>query len=72
MTIFEFLTGEFSMSQIALSRRQALLAAPMLLATPAIVHAQPRAIKLGIIQPVNGALAQDGEYGRLGAELAIA
>ena len=60
------------MSQIALSRRQALLAAPVLLSAPAIAQAQPRAIKLGIIQPVTGALAQDGEYGRIGAELAIA
>ena len=60
------------MSQIALSRRQALLAAPVLLSAPSIAQAQPRAIKLGIIQPVTGALAQDGEYGRIGAELAIA
>ena len=43
------------MSQIALSRRQALLAAPVLLSAPAIAQAQPRAIKLGIIQPVTGA-----------------
>ena len=60
------------MSSFSLSRRQALLAAPAMLAAPAIAQAQPRAIKLGIIQPVTGALAQDGEYGRLGAELAIA
>ena len=60
------------MSQIALSRRQALLAAPVLLSAPSIAQTQPRAIKLGIIQPVTGALAQDGEYGRIGAELAIA
>ena len=60
------------MSSFSLSRRQALLAAPAMLAAPAIAQAQPRAIKLGIIQPVTGALAQDGEYGRIGAELAIA
>lgn len=28
-------------------------------------------IKIGILQPVSGPLAMDGEYGRLGAELAI-
>ncbi|MFM7781420.1 MAG: ABC transporter substrate-binding protein, partial [Alphaproteobacteria bacterium] len=60
------------MSSFSLSRRQALLAAPAMLAAPSTARAQSRAIKLGIIQPVTGALAQDGEYGRLGAELAIA
>ena len=29
------------------------------------------AVKIGILQPVTGALAQDGEFGRIGAELAI-
>ncbi|MDL2403366.1 ABC transporter substrate-binding protein [Rhizobium mayense] len=42
------------------------------IATPAIVRgAEPAPIKVGILQPVTGALAQDGEYGRMGAELAI-
>ena len=41
------------------------------LAAPAILRAQPAPIKLGILQPVTGALAQDGDLGRLGAQLAI-
>ena len=41
------------------------------LAAPALVRAQAAAIKVGILQPVTGALAQDGEYGRLGAEIAL-
>ncbi len=42
------------------------------MAAPAIVRgAEPAPIKVGILQPVTGALAQDGEYGRMGAELAI-
>ena len=42
-----------------------------LIAMPAIVRAQAALIKIGILQPVTGALAQDGEYGRLGAEIAL-
>jgi branched-chain amino acid transport system substrate-binding protein len=42
-----------------------------LIAMPGLIRAQAPAIKLGILQPVTGALAQDGEYGRLGAEIAI-
>jgi len=42
-----------------------------LLAAPGLVRAQAQAVKLGILQPVTGALAQDGEYGRIGAQLAI-
>ncbi|HEV7267556.1 MAG TPA: ABC transporter substrate-binding protein [Falsiroseomonas sp.] len=53
------------------SRRAVLLGAAGVLAAPGIAGAQPAAVKLGILQPVTGALAQDGEYGRLGAELAI-
>jgi branched-chain amino acid transport system substrate-binding protein len=42
-----------------------------LVAAPAVLRAQAPAIKIGILQPVTGALAQDGEYGRLGAEIAL-
>jgi branched-chain amino acid transport system substrate-binding protein len=42
-----------------------------LVAGPAILRAQAPTIKIGILQPVTGALAQDGEYGRLGAEIAL-
>jgi branched-chain amino acid transport system substrate-binding protein len=52
------------------SRRAVLLGAAAL-AAPRVAGAQAPAVKLGILQPVTGALAQDGEYGRLGAELAI-
>ncbi len=41
------------------------------LAMPGLVRAQATQIKIGILQPVTGALAQDGEYGRLGAEIAL-
>jgi branched-chain amino acid transport system substrate-binding protein len=52
------------------SRRAVLLGAVALTA-PRVAGAQAPAVKLGILQPVTGALAQDGEYGRIGAELAI-
>ena len=41
------------------------------LAMPGLVRAQAPQIKIGILQPVTGTLAQDGEYGRLGAEIAL-
>ena len=41
------------------------------LAMPGLVRAQAPQIKIGILQPVTGALAQDGEYGRLGAEIGL-
>jgi branched-chain amino acid transport system substrate-binding protein len=41
------------------------------LAMPGIVRAQGAAVKIGVLQPVTGALAQDGEHGRIGAEIAI-
>ena len=53
------------------TRRALLLGAAGVLAAPRIAGAQPAPIRLGILQPVTGALAQDGEYGRLGAEAAI-
>ena len=54
--------------------RRRTLAGPALatVAAPAVLRAQtPPAVKLGILQPVTGALAQDGELGRAGAELAV-
>lgn len=41
------------------------------LAAPSILRAQTAAVKVGVLQPVTGALANDGDLGRLGAELAI-
>ena len=48
------------------------VAAASLVAAPGLVRAQAPVVKLGILQPVTGALAQDGDLGRTGAELAIA
>jgi branched-chain amino acid transport system substrate-binding protein len=38
---------------------------------PAVLRAQAPAVKVGILQPLTGALAYDGQQGRMGAELAI-
>lgn len=40
-------------------------------AAPSILRAQTPVVKIGILQPVTGALAYDGELGRVGAEMAI-
>lgn len=56
------------MSQLT---RRATLTAAAALAAPSILRAQPAPVKLGILQPVTGALAQDGDLGRLGAQIAI-
>jgi branched-chain amino acid transport system substrate-binding protein len=50
---------------------QGAAAAGALIAMPSLVRAQAPASTIGILQPVTGALAQDGEYGRLGAEIAL-
>jgi branched-chain amino acid transport system substrate-binding protein len=42
------------------------------IAAPSVLRAEPASVKIGILQPVTGALAQDGDLGRVGAELAIA
>ncbi len=48
-------------------------AAVATIAAPSIVRgAEPPPVKVGILQPVTGAVAMDGEFGRTGAELAIA
>ena len=60
---------------LPLSRRAVLAGTAGLattLAMPRILRAQPAAVKLGILQPLTGALAQDGELGRIGAEAAAA
>ncbi len=46
-------------------------AAVAVLGVPLAGRAQSRTVKVGILQPVTGALAFDGQQGRLGAELAI-
>jgi branched-chain amino acid transport system substrate-binding protein len=41
------------------------------LAAPSILRAQAVGVKLGILQPVTGALSYSGQQGKLGAQLAI-
>jgi branched-chain amino acid transport system substrate-binding protein len=60
-----------TMAGYRIARRSLMLGSAAALAAPLAARAQAPAVKLGILQPVTGALAQDGEYGRLGAELAI-
>ncbi|MFC0386972.1 ABC transporter substrate-binding protein [Muricoccus vinaceus] len=55
-----------------LPRRALLGAGAGLLAMPAVLRAQPAAVRIGVLQPLTGALAQDGELGRFGAEQAAA
>ena len=42
-----------------------------ILAAPAILRAQPAAIKVGLIHPVTGFVAYNGQQGRLGGTMAI-
>jgi branched-chain amino acid transport system substrate-binding protein len=63
-------------NRISINRRgfiKAGAAGAAFLAAPGILRAQtPAAIKVGILQPVTGAFAMDGGFGRVGAELGIA
>jgi branched-chain amino acid transport system substrate-binding protein len=38
---------------------------------PGVLRAQAPAVKVGILQPITGAVAYDGQQGRIGAELAL-
>ncbi|GGK17464.1 ABC transporter substrate-binding protein [Salinarimonas ramus] len=63
-----------SKSTFSITRRtllQGAAATTALVAAPAYLRAQSAPIKVGILQPVTGALAFDGQQGRIGAELAI-
>jgi branched-chain amino acid transport system substrate-binding protein len=71
-------TGEeLSMSErpMKLNRRKFMQSSAALavgtVAMPTVLRAQAAPIKVGILQPVTGALAYDGQQGRIGAELAI-
>ena len=46
-------------------------AAAASIAAPLVARAQTKAVKVGILQPISGALAFDGQQGQLGAELAV-
>src|ERR1700740_1597445 len=48
-----------------------VLGATGVLATPSALRAQSAGVKLGILQPVTGALSYSGQQGKLGAQLAI-
>src|ERR1051325_78791 len=41
------------------------------LAAPAVLRAQPAAIKVGLIHPVTGFVAYNGQQGRLGGTMAL-
>ena len=41
------------------------------IAMPSVLRAQGAGVKLGILQPVTGALSYSGQQGKLGAQLAI-
>jgi branched-chain amino acid transport system substrate-binding protein len=63
------------MASSQISRRNALAGgaafAATSLAAPAYLRAQGASIKIGVLQPVTGALAFDGAQGRIGAEAAF-
>jgi branched-chain amino acid transport system substrate-binding protein len=57
-----------------INRRAALKGGAIAVATlaaPAHLRAEAAPVKVGVLQPLTGALANDGQAGRLGAELAI-
>jgi branched-chain amino acid transport system substrate-binding protein len=59
---------------LGITRRTALklgAAAVAAMAAPTVLRAQAASVKVGVLQPLTGALASDGQAGRLGAELAI-
>src|SRR5687767_12628697 len=64
--------GRFSRRKfLTTSAIGAATAASGVLAAPAVPRAQGASVKLGVLQPVSGALSYSGQQGRLGAQLAI-
>ena len=59
----------------SLSRRRFLrstaLGAAAAVAAPAVLRAQEKSVKIGVLHPVSGALSYSGQQGRIGAQLAI-
>src|SRR6202795_3463294 len=51
--------------------RGAAAAAAGLGAFPAVLRAQPRTIKIGMVEPVSGPMADVGQDSRLGAQIAV-
>ena len=63
-----------TMHKTDMTRRAALKGGAIAVATlaaPAYLRAEAAPVKVGVLQPLTGALASDGQGGRLGAELAI-
>jgi branched-chain amino acid transport system substrate-binding protein len=60
-------------SENRISRRLVLQAgaATSVLGAPALLLAQPKPIKIGLVHPVSGGLAYSGGQGRLGCVMAI-
>ncbi len=54
-----------------ITRRTMVAAGAATLALPAILRAQPAAVKIGLIHPVTGALAYGGQLCRVGGQTAI-
>src|ERR1051325_2643712 len=66
--------GEQRMSLQSLNRRRFLASSALgaaALAAPSVLRAQGAPVKVGILQPVSGAMSYSGQQGRLGATLAL-
>src|SRR5207253_5524513 len=62
------------MSMQSLNRRRFLASSALgaaALAAPAVLRAQGAPVKVGILQPVSGAMSYSGQQGRIGATLAL-
>src|SRR3954462_12431344 len=62
------------MSRLSLSRRRFLASSALggaTLAAPAVLRAQGAPVKVGILQPVSGAMSYSGQQGRAGPALAL-
>ncbi|HEX2891467.1 ABC transporter substrate-binding protein [Vineibacter terrae] len=57
--------------KVSVSRRSFIAGTAAALGLPAIAGAQPAAVKVGIIHPVTGFVAYNGQQGRLGATMAV-
>src|SRR6266481_579783 len=66
--------GRTRMSHLSMNRRRFLASSALgaaALAAPAALRAQNAPVKVGILQPVSGAMSYSGQQGRIGATLAL-
>src|SRR5947209_13922464 len=66
--------GEQQMSLRSLNRRRFLASTALgaaALAAPSVLRAQGAPVKVGILQPISGAMSYSGQQGRIGATLAL-